>query len=413
MRIAIVTWTRRKAGGVETYLDGLLTALGRAGHQTALFCEVDLPADRPPVSTDDEAAVWCISRIGLDKAVDSLLGWHPDVIYGHGLSDPGVEARTLYAAPAVLFAHGYRGICISGEKSFKYPEVRPCGRRFGWQCLMHFYPHRCGGLNPATMWRDFNRESRRLAISHSYRAIVTGSSHMREEYIKHRFSPQAVRLIRLPVENGASAAACGINASVEANTNRGRVAGGTLRLAFVGRMELVKGGGKLLDALPLVLDELGRPLQVIFVGEGRERSRWERQAVRMQSYQPRLEIQFKGWLEMEELRPLLCDSDLLVVPSLWPEPFGLIGPQAGSCGLPAAAFDVGGIGDWLTAGVNGHLAPGDPPSAEGLARAITRCLKDPADHQRLRKGASNLARRFSLAAHVTDLLGLFAEVSRP
>ena len=93
-------------------------------------------------------------------------------------------------------------------------------------------------------------------------------------------------------------------------------------------------------------------------------------------------------------------SDLLVVPSLWPEPFGLVGPEAGHSGLPAAAFDVGGIADWLKDGVNGYLAPGDPPSSEGLAKAITRCLSDPANYQCLRQGAIESARHFSMRTHV-------------
>ena len=50
-----------------------------------------------------------------------------------------------------------------------------------------------------------------------------------------------------------------------------------------------------------------------------------------------------------------------MVPSIWPEPFGQVGPEAGLYGVPAAAFAVGGTPSWLTDGVNGRLAPGDPP----------------------------------------------------
>lgn len=71
-----------------------------------------------------------------------------------------------------------------------------------------------------------------------------------------------------------------------------------------------------------------------------------------------------------------------------------------------------GIADWLTDGVNGYLAAGDPPSAEGLAQAIIRCLKDPSNYQRLRQGAIESAQRFSLRTHVAGLLNLFDEVIR-
>ena len=68
-------------------------------------------------------------------------------------------------------------------------------------------------------------------------------------------------------------------------------------------------------------------------------------------------------------------ADLLVVPSLWPEPFGLVGLEAARHRLPVAAFAVGGIPDWLRPGVNGYLAPGDPPTPGGLADAIIACLR--------------------------------------
>jgi glycosyltransferase involved in cell wall biosynthesis len=392
----------------------LLCALGRAGHETALFSEVDLPADRGAIGLTRESPLWCVSNIGLEPALSGLRKWHPDVIYGHGLSDPSIETRTLEAAPSVLFAHGYRGMCISGGKAFKQPVVRPCGRRFGWRCLMHFYPHRCGGLNPTTMWNDFRRESRRFAMLRSYQAIVTASGHMREEYLKQGFSPEEVKLIPLPADHLNFEPVSSLNGDVNSGAHRhGKVGFDEAhRLLFVGRMEVVKGGGVLLDALPRVFGVLGRPLQVTFVGDGLERRRWEQKAARLEASAPPLKIQFTGWLEGAQLWPVFRDSDLLVVPSLWPEPFGLIGPEAGSHGLPAAAFDVGGIADWLKDGFNGYLAPGDPPSSEGLAQAIIRCLRVPANYRRLRQGAVESARRFSLNSHVAALLELFKEVSR-
>lgn len=176
-------------------------------------------------------------------------------------------------------------------------------------------------------------------------------------------------------------------------------------------MELLKGGHVLLDALPLVLAGIDRPLRMTFVGDGRERIGWEEKAARLQSREPRSQVQFTGWLEGEKLNRAYADSDLLVVPSLWPEPFGLVGPEAGLHRLPAVAFDVGGISEWLKDSVNGYLAPGDPPSSRGLAQAIVRSLVDPAEHSRLRQGALRSATRFSLKAHVTALVELLESVT--
>ena len=111
------------------------------------------------------------------------------------------------------------------------------------------------------------------------------------------------------------------------------------------------------------------------------------------------------------LAALFDSSDLLVVPSLWPEPFGLVGLEAGMRGLPAAAFAAGGIPEWLTDGINGALAFGIPPAAADLADAIVRCLRDPVEHARLRSGAFELAQRFSPARHLRALMNVIDEIS--
>ena len=72
---------------------------------------------------------------------------------------------------------------------------------------------------------------------------------------------------------------------------------------------------------------------------------------------------------------VVCLDDVVVMPSLWPEPFGLVGLEANRRGVPVVAFATGGIPEWLHDGVNGCLAPGDPPTADGLADALIRCIR--------------------------------------
>jgi len=95
---------------------------------------------------------------------------------------------------------------------------------------------------------------------------------------------------------------------------------------------------------------------------------------------------------------------------LWPEPFGRVGPEAGLRGIPVAAFDVGGVSDWLVNGVNGYLASGDPPTADGLAVAIVKCLQDLNVYRELRKGATTVAAQFSLEHHLNALNEVFHQV---
>jgi glycosyltransferase involved in cell wall biosynthesis len=91
-----------------------------------------------------------------------------------------------------------------------------------------------------------------------------------------------------------------------------------------------------------------------------------------------LQFEFTTWLPQQDCESVYRQTDLLVVPSVWPEPFGLIGPETAQYGVPAVAFAPGGIVDWLTDGVNGRLAPCDPPAAAELAEAVVKSLSDPA-----------------------------------
>ena len=100
----------------------------------------------------------------------------------------------------------------------------------------------------------------------------------------------------------------------------------------------------------------------------------------------------------------MLESRLLVVPSVWPEPFGSVGMAAARYGVPAAAFAVGGIPQWLHDGVNGHLSPGTPPTADGLADAIVRCLSDPRHYEALSRAARRMAAAFTMERHLPPLI---------
>lgn len=392
MRIAVVTWTRRRAGGTESYLAALVPALVDAGHAVAFWHEVDIPDNRPRMELPDEVQTCCVAERGVPQALAELRDWRPDVLYCHGLSDPVLEEQLLDVAPAVLFIHNYYGTCISGLKAFKNPVVRPCSRTFGPACLLHYYPHRCGGWNPLTMLGLYRQQGRRLALLPRYRLLLTHSEHMRQEYVKHGLPPERVRVIPFYVP-GAGPTEPPVPQPTE----------GPLRLLFLGRMELLKGGHVLLEALPTVAAWLQRPVHLTMAGDGPERPRWEAQAQALQAGRPDIAVAFPGWLDEAQKANAFRAADVLVLPSLWPEPFGMVGVEAGRFGVPAVAFDVGGVRAWLQDGVNGVLAPGDPPTAAGLAKAIDWCLKE-----RLSVATPD----FGVALHLASLIGVLTSMDR-
>jgi len=397
MRIAVAAWSNRQVGGVEAYLADTLPALAALGHSLVLIYETSAPANRPEIPLPAAIALW--TRDQFNDVLARLREWRPDVLFCHGLTDAQFERDLTGLAPSVLYAHNYTGCCISGAKTFAFPVTRPCERRFGPVCLVRFYPRRCGGLNPLTMMQLYRRGMLAHQNFRCYKRIVTASEHLRRALIGRGLPPHVVRALRPPlqapdaVENPCAAAPPRPAAP--------------WRLLFLGRMTELKGGEMLLRALPDAAAQLPRPLHLTFAGDGPAREKWESRAAQITAATSNLTITFTGWLDPLHRAAAFAQTHLLVVPSLWPEPFGRVGVEAGWRRIPAAAFAVGGIPEWLHEGGGGHLAPGDPPTSDGLAEAICRCLSDPIHWARLAAGARREAEQYLARAHAQRLISLF------
>jgi glycosyltransferase involved in cell wall biosynthesis len=122
-----------------------------------------------------------------------------------------------------------------------------------------------------------------------------------------------------------------------------------------------------------------------------------------------VEVRFAGWLASAQKTEAMRQADLLAVPSLWPEPFGLVGIEAGCFALPAVGYATGGIPDWLIGGRTGEIAPGDPPTIHGLADALVRALGDRDHYAELCRGAWELSCGFSLERHLAKLEPILRE----
>lgn len=376
MKILIATAHRSIVGGVETYLRAVLPLLRDRGHDLALLCELQASG----AAIDDD----CPGLPILTPA--DMASQRPDVCLSHGLSDPGLEADLVERFPTVLYAHNYHGTCASGTKRFAFPMLRPCGKPFGPGCLALYYPRRCGGLNPLTAVGLYRQQARRAAVLPRYRAVLVASRHMADEFRKNGVPAGRVAVVPL------FAPGC----EPDPGPPTPRPFSG--RVLMVGRLTELKGGRLLPPAVRAAADRLGRALTLVVAGEGPDLA-----AIRREAVEAATPIEVAGWVDVKRRTELMRAADLLAVPSTWPEPFGLVGVEAGCVGLPAAAFAVGGIADWLRPGESGELAPGDSPTVAALADAITRALGS-ADHwQRLRAGAWQVAGQFTPGSHVEQL----------
>ncbi len=138
---------------------------------------------------------------------------------------------------------------------------------------------------------------------------------------------------------------------------------GVLRLLFLGQLIRGKGCDLLIDALRLIPEQ---PWRLTIAGDGNDRQMLERM---VQEYGLTEKITFAGWNNSPE--DFFAQTDLTVFPSRWQEPFGLSGLESIAHGVPVAAFDVGGVREWLSGNETGFMIP--EQNLEMLAETIRNC----------------------------------------
>ena len=389
MRILLANDVKAGAGGVETYLAATAAALASRGHAVALLYSD--PASRQGPTRIETGESWSVAELGLGRAIDQAMGWRPDVVFSHNMAPLDVDEALIARAPVVKMMHGYLGTCVSGQKAFLFPDATACSRTCGPACLVLYGPRRCGRLDPAEAIANYRWAARQRALFPRYQSLVVASRHMQAEYLAHGVEPSRVHVLPLFAAPHAHPAAPSSGRRVD--------------VAFAGRLTPLKGAGALVAAAQSASRSLGRKVSVVLAGEGPERASL---AAAARGY-PGVELEAPGWLNPQLLNGLFARATVLAVPSLWPEPFGLVGLEAGSLGVPAIAFDVGGISEWLTDGVNGILVrpAGD---AKAFGAAIAGVIGHPERRAVLSAGARDVAARLSVDAHLARLECVLAGV---
>lgn len=392
LRLLLVNPTSRRVAGTETYIEDLLAELEARSIPVAFLAGSDEPQDR--------AAIAHGSSTPLFHSMPEAQEWQPTVFMANGRIPESWETELCELYPGIYFIHNFYGTCISGLKRHQKPHVEACDRTLGPVCLALYLPRSCGGMNPLTMITLYGKEKAQQRRLHGYRQLVTHSERMREEYLRHGFAPEDVKVIPF---------ACIRETQLRPPIERDWYEG-PARLLFAGRMEGIKGGAECIEAAALWSATHDRPVDLTMAGEGERRVAWTRQAEELRLKYPRFQAHFPGWMSGTRLEEAFASHHLFVMPSLWPEPFGKGGIEAGCSGCPSVGYRIGGIPQWLHEGENGHLADWRDQPARNLALAIGKALDQPDHYLQLRAGARRMAALFTSKVHCDHLLPLLVEV---
>lgn len=140
-------------------------------------------------------------------------------------------------------------------------------------------------------------------------------------------------------------------------------------ILFSGKLSQRKAPDLLLRAVRSLLPEIRDRITVAFLGSGELQGKLEELACAL----PKVAAHFLGFQNQTQLSPYYHAADLLVLPSLHSETWGLVVNEALHHGVPCVVSDaVGCAPDLVEPGVTGEIAA--TGSAESLAAAIEKAL---------------------------------------
>lgn len=409
MRVALVTGRFDLVGGSERYAGEVARGLTERGADVRVIA---LSA----AESEDASAVphgGCELRRLPELAADSL-GRGARRALRDSLDDrdatlllsrasASLLAALLDGPPLVRFVQDHTLFCPGLNKQFEDGGL--CERALGAACLERYWlGGGCAGQKivgaPSLRGpvRALAARARELELSRRCTRVLVASEYMRAELLRAGLPHGLVEVLPYFTRSNTPALP---TAELDAEA-RDAWSGGGLRLFTPARLALPDKG---LDYLLTALGQLRAPARLVIAGDGPARA-WLEEKARAEGLDDR--VRFVGWRPADAIEGLYAACDVVVFPSVWNEPFGLVGIEAMAHGTPVVACDVGGVREWL-------VPDGTDPTGELVPRRDAAALAEALDglalapERRARLGAAGAARveaRFRPEHHLGRLLSV-------
>jgi len=390
MRLLFVHQHFGAFGGAETNIQITADELVRRGHTVALLYGQE--TGRSNESWDCTFPTrFQLPVSGRPKAISGVLNqFKPDIIYLHSLPDiEAIETLLAFSAPVIRMVHDHSLYC---PRSYKYnPLTRAiCHRRASFYCafpcMAPIARNKNGGF--PLKWTNLQTHRRELELSKRCERLIVYSEYSKAELVNNGFDGKRIQ-IHVPMR-------C---SSAEPNNSFSS----RNLILFAG--QIIRGKG--VDLLLKALANLSVPFECLILGDGNHRPHCQWLCTRLNLSD---RVQFRGFVPTEDLQKYYLEASVFVVPSVWPEPFGMAGPEAMLYGLPVVAFDSGGIKEWLIHGEDGFLVPW--MDTHSFALCIEELLRNKDLARRMgHSGRERVKRVYSVAHQMDSLEQLFITVA--
>jgi glycogen(starch) synthase len=377
-------------GGAEISVQTLVEELARQGLECVVVSLSSTPADS--VDSVNGIRVYRVASRNLyipfsgPKSRFAKLLWHLKDIFNARMARQ--VGRILdFEQPDWVSAHNLAGFSVAVWREVKF-------RGFGLSHMLHDYYLMCpkstmfrGNRNcgqPCAFCRTLSlpkrSESRRVDL------VIGISHHVLQTHVAGGYFPRA------------HAVAINNARSYERNdvAHLPHSTSGPLRIGYIGRLHQSKGVEVLLDAVLTLppgdwtLRLAGRPVDPAY-------------GANLATRYDRPEIEFCGHVAPDEFYRSI---DVLVVPSNWHEPLGMVVVESLGFGIPVIGARGGGIPEILGEGGPGWLF--EPGNVEELSAILRTLLGNRGSIEELRFAALRRRQHFLPARQAADFLRAIA-----
>lgn len=387
LRILIICDRGYIVGGTETNILRQSYELEKRGHLVKILTSDYNPADKQLYSNytfrgyrENGLVKWILqifNPISLVETIKAVKEFKPDVIYLHNIfyqASPSILLATK-GIPTVMVISSYEVICPTGA------IVKPDGSR----CVTPGkHDLRCTGSIKGYIYEKIKQEIHRILLK-NVTIYIAPSESIKRDLTDQKIISSPIKVIYNGIEP----------TKYEPIRNYNRI-------LYVGRLSKEKGVEVLLRAAKKI-KETFPDIMVDIVGDGPETEH-------LKSLSKSLNLQntvsFVGKIEKDEVINYYKNCTFLVVPSICPESFSLVGIEALHIGRPVVGSNLGAIPEWLKDNKCGFLF--EPLNDNDLYNKSLILLGNKGLLDKMSEYCYEYSSNFTLEININNLLDLFS-----
>jgi glycosyltransferase involved in cell wall biosynthesis len=315
-----------------------------------------------------------------------LLKVSPDIVHFHniiGLSAGLIHCAKSQGKKTVVTLHDHWGFCF--KNTLIKNDNTICQEFSHCSDCMPVIPGENICNIPIRMRQDF------LAMQlEEVDAFISPSRYLADAYIRAGIPQEKIHIIWN-----------GLNVTKFSNIKKIPDPSGCCRFTFIGYFGKHKGIHVLLEALQYLDKQQNFRLNLVGSGELVEEFKKE---IREKG----LNNKVKFWGRIEYIETAYAETDVFILPSVWPENQPVSITEAMSAGIPVIASDIGGIPELVEDGKTGYLfRPGD---ARDLAKKMSEFIPISGFARIFGKVAFEKIKKYTIELQTRKIIDVYSQI---